>query len=204
MLSQIFGVKNHRVNLLPRLGIVHLAHATQAILLQFGSDSCPVILDIPHIFILRHAYQVASYIDIMVGVDGHWSSQRVALQLILHTANSTRVRQALDAVILDIEYQVVWNVHIQFGINYWYFALGIPVTQLPEKLAVDFVLVFYYSTSLHVRDGKLYQIVLLVDLRFHDVVFLHGRLHNLVAFYIEGGSLDVLHHFVAISAKDAF
>ena len=79
MQAQVVGIEDHLVDLLPRLGIVHRIHAWQTVVLQFGGDACTVVLSAPHIVVLRHAYEVAAYVDVVVGVDGQGLCQRVAV-----------------------------------------------------------------------------------------------------------------------------
>ena len=68
---------------------------------------------------------------------------------------------------------------------------------------MNLVLVFYHCALLYVGDGKLHQIVVVINLRRHDVAFLQGRLHHLAAFHIVSRSLDTFHALVTVSAKDA-
>ena len=164
MYTQIIRIEYHLINLFPGAGIVHLCHSWQAVLLQLGSDARTVVLDIPHIVVFRHGYQVTTHIDIVVGPYLRMFGQGVTVQLKGQCTSRTGVCQALDAVILNIENQVAGDIHIQFGKDNGNLALGKPVVQFPEHLTMDGVLVFNHRTFLDVRNGKLRLVIVLVNL----------------------------------------
>ena len=80
--------------------------------------------------------------------------------------------QTLDTMILDVKDKVAGDVHVQLRIDNGYLTLGIPVAQLPEKLAVNGVLDIYHSTLFHIGNSELHQIVLFVNIPSYDVLFL--------------------------------
>ena len=161
-------------------------------------------MNVPCRIVLRHAHQVATNIDVVVGVYRHGLGQRVALHLVGHASLRTGVGQSLDAVVFDVEDEIVRNIHVQLGKNHRDFPLSIPVVQFPENLAMDGVFVFNHRTFLHVRHGKLQLIVMFVNLLRCDAALLHACLRNLAAFQIEGCSLDILHILVGIGTEDTF
>ena len=202
MNAQIVRTENHLVNLLPGTGIIHLSHSWQTVLLQFGSDTCTIVLCVPYIVVFRHTNQVTPYIDIVIGPDLRLLGQGIAVQLETQRTSCTGICQALNAVVLDIKNQIAGDVHIQLGINHRYLTLSKPVVQFPEHLTMDGVLILYHRTFLDIWDGKLRLVIMLVNLRRDNVAFLQGGLHYLATLHIKGSSLDALHALIAIGIRD--
>ena len=192
-LAQLFAIQYHLVYLIPRAGVVHLVHARQAVRLELGGDTSTEVEHVPGVALVGDGLEVATYIDVVVGVYIHRIGQRVTLYLVLHTALSDGVSEALYALILDIEDEVVGDVHIQLGIDHRYIALGIPIVQLPEHRTVHTILVLYHGALLNLRDGELYLVVVVVDLGLGDGALLHRGLDHLAAIEIESCGLDVLY-----------